>query len=101
MVNILGASSLMGVAGLNDVDQYPHQLRTVRKVLFETGGRAILADEVGLGKTVEAGVLREYYIRGQMQVLVLTPASLTHQWQEELSQKFELDLPVVQSAQML
>ena len=100
MVNILGASSLMGVAGLNDVDQYPHQLRTVRKVLFETGGRAILADEVGLGKTVEAGlILREYYIRGQMQaLLVLTPASLTHQWQEELSQKFELDLPVVQSA---
>ena len=91
----------MGVAGLNDVDQYPHQLRTVRKVLFETGGRAILADEVGLGKTVEAGlILREYYIRGQMQaLLVLTPASLTHQWQEELSQKFELDLPVVQSAQ--
>ena len=101
IVNILGASSLMGVVGLNDVDQYPHQLRTVRKVLFETGGRAILADEVGLGKTVEAGlILREYHLRGQMQaLLILTPASLTHQWQEELGQKFELDLPVVQTTQ--
>jgi len=101
MLNILGASNLMGVVGLNDVDQYPHQLRTVRKVLFETGGRAILADEVGLGKTVEAGlILREYYLRGQMEsLLVLTPASLTHQWQEELGQKFELDLPVIQSVQ--
>ena len=100
MVNMLGASSLMGVVGLNDVDQYPHQIRTVRKVLFETGGRAILADEVGLGKTVEAGlILREYYLRGQMQsLLVLTPASLTHQWQEELAQKFELDLPIVLSS---
>ncbi len=101
IVNFLGASNLMGVVGLNDVEQYPHQLRTVQKVLFETGGRAILADEVGLGKTVEAGlILREYYLRGQMQtLLVLTPASLTHQWQEELGQKFELELPVVQSAQ--
>ena len=56
----------MGVAGLNDVDQYPHQLRTVRKVLFETGGRAILADEVGLGKTVEArSNSREYISEGR------------------------------------
>lgn len=103
ILDSLGASQLMGTIGLHDVEHYPHQIRTVKKVLFETGGRAILADEVGLGKTVEAGlILREYHLRGQLQsVLILTPASLTHQWQEELAQKFELDLPVVQTMQDL
>ena len=43
----------------------PHQINTARKVLHEMRGRAILADEVGLGKTIEAGlVLKEYLIRG-------------------------------------
>lgn len=103
MLSTLSSTQLMGTIGLHDVEHYPHQIRTVKKVLFETGGRAILADEVGLGKTVEAGlILREYYLRGQLQsLLVLTPASLTHQWQEELLQKFEFDLPVVQNIQDL
>ena len=55
-------------------------------------GRAILADEVGLGKTVEAGIiLKEYLARGLIRsVLVLTPSSLVNQWQEELRDKFDL-----------
>jgi SNF2 family DNA or RNA helicase len=55
-------------------------------------GRAILADEVGLGKTIEAGiVLSELRLRGlASRVLVLTPAGLVGQWCEELERKFAL-----------
>jgi SNF2 family DNA or RNA helicase len=54
------------------------------------GGRAILADEVGLGKTIEAGiVLKELSVRGlARRVLILTPAALVDQWQGELESKF-------------
>lgn len=69
---------------------YPHQLETARRVIEEFGGRAILADEVGLGKTVEAGlILREYILRGQVErALILCPASLVWQWYHELREKF-------------
>jgi SNF2 family DNA or RNA helicase len=68
----------------------PHQLDTARRVLYEMRGRAILADEVGLGKTIEAGlILKEYMIRGLVRkVLILVPASLVLQWVRELNQKF-------------
>ena len=67
-----------------------HQVSTARKVLHEMGGRAILADEVGLGKTIEAGlVLKEYMVRGLVRkALILVPASLVLQWVRELNQKF-------------
>lgn len=73
----------------------PHQIETARKVLHEMRGRAILADEVGLGKTIEAGlILKEYWVRGLVRkALILVPASLVLQWVRELTQKF--DLPVV------
>lgn len=68
----------------------PHQLDTAHKVLFEMSGRAILADEVGLGKTIEAGlVLKEYLVRGLIsKILILVPASLVLQWVRELNTKF-------------
>jgi SNF2 family DNA or RNA helicase len=68
----------------------PHQIDTARKVLFDMRGRAILADEVGLGKTIEAGlILKEYLIRGlARKVLILVPASLVLQWVRELNDKF-------------
>ncbi|MBH5316954.1 DEAD/DEAH box helicase [Paenibacillus sp. GSMTC-2017] len=68
----------------------PHQISTASKVLHEMGGRAILADEVGLGKTIEAGlVLKEYMVRGLVKrALILVPASLVLQWVRELNQKF-------------
>ncbi|TJY41588.1 DEAD/DEAH box helicase [Cohnella pontilimi] len=73
----------------------PHQIETARKVMHEMRGRAILADEVGLGKTIEAGlVLKEYWVRGLVRkVLILVPASLVLQWVRELANKF--DLPAV------
>jgi SNF2 family DNA or RNA helicase len=55
----------------------------------------MLADEVGLGKTIEAGiVLKEYVLRGMVKTaLILAPPSLVSQWQEELAAKFDLHLP--------
>ncbi|MDR7314142.1 SNF2-related protein [Brevibacillus nitrificans] len=69
---------------------FPHQLQTAEKVLLEMRGRAILADEVGLGKTIEAGlIMKEYMVRGlAKKILVLVPASLVIQWTKELYQKF-------------
>lgn len=74
------------------VTPLPHQTETARKVLFEMRGRAILADEVGLGKTIEAGlILKEYIVRGLVRkVLILVPASLVLQWVRELNQKFAI-----------
>lgn len=71
---------------------YPHQEATVKRVIGELRGRAILADEVGLGKTIEAGmIIKEYCLRGlAKKILILTPASLCRQWAAELSQKFAL-----------
>ncbi|WP_299087984.1 DEAD/DEAH box helicase [uncultured Metabacillus sp.] len=68
----------------------PHQLEVARRVVEKMNGKAILADEVGLGKTIEAGlILKEYMIRGLVKkVLILVPASLVSQWARELNEKF-------------
>lgn len=81
---------LLCLAHVPQLDPLPHQIETAKKVLTEMRGRAILADEVGLGKTIEAGlILKEYIIRGLVQkVLILVPASLVLQWVRELNQKF-------------
>lgn len=71
---------------------YPYQLNVVRRVLASMNGRAILADEVGLGKTIEAGmIIKEYMLRGlARRVLILVPATLVWQWFAELRDKFGL-----------
>ncbi|OBZ14691.1 ATP-dependent helicase [Bacillus sp. FJAT-27264] len=75
---------------LSGLSPLPHQIDTAHKVLFQMSGRAILADEVGLGKTIEAGlILKEYLVRGLVsKVLILVPASLVLQWVRELNAKF-------------
>jgi SNF2 family DNA or RNA helicase len=97
--SFLEGSELLGVQGLDDVEHFPHQTRVVRKVLFECRGRALLADEVGLGKTIEAGmILREYLLRGQLNsCLILTPASLTMQWRQEMWSKFKIRFSIASS----
>lgn len=69
-----------------------HQLEVAETVIERMNGKAILADEVGLGKTIEAGlILKEYLIRGLVKkALILAPASLVNQWIDELSQKFHI-----------
>ncbi len=79
---------------------FDYQLQTVRTVLRQMRGRAILADEVGLGKTIEAGlILSELRLRGLAdRALVITPAGLVEQWREELERKFGLPTAVAQGA---
>ena len=74
----------------NAIKELPHQIDVAQRVLRDMGGRAILADEVGLGKTIEASIIyKELAIRGlARRVLILTPASLVGQWQGELEEKF-------------
>lgn len=73
-------------------EPFDYQWQTAQTVLRRMRGRAILADEVGLGKTIEAGlVLSELRMRGLAErVLVLVPAGLAEQWREELERKFAL-----------
>lgn len=74
------------------VERLEYQVRTALRVLGPLRGRALLSDEVGLGKTIEAGlVLKELLTRGMVKrFLVLTVPSLVDQWEEELSDKFGL-----------
>src|SRR6059058_5007366 len=94
-----GFDRLLAWPVLQGVARYEHQERTALRVLRDMRGRAILADEVGLGKTIEAGlILKEYAVRGLVQrALVLTPAALTDQWREEMETKFSLPFSVLRS----
>ena len=87
-----GFDELLCLPALQGVETHWHQVETVRKVLKQYRGRVLLADEVGLGKTVEAGmVLKEYALRGMAErILILTPASLVGQWRDEMASKFGL-----------
>src|SRR5258707_5739926 len=91
-----GFDELLCLEGLHGVEHLPHQIETVRKVLRHFLGRVLLADEVGLGKTIEACLLlREYLLRGLVRrVLILVPAPLVSQWHGELEEKFSLDFTV-------
>jgi SNF2 family DNA or RNA helicase len=91
-----GFDELLCLEGLHGVEHLPHQIETVRKVLRHFRGRVLLADEVGLGKTIEACLLlREYLLRGMARrVLILVPAPLVSQWHEELSSKFGLEFTI-------
>lgn len=83
---------LVCLPGLQHIDKHWYQIETARKVIKQFGGRAMLSDEVGLGKTIEAALIcKEYFARGQIKsLLVLTPATLVSQWQMELDQKFAI-----------
>ncbi len=88
-----GFDELLCLPLLRGVETHWYQVETVRKVLKQYRGRVLLADEVGLGKTIEAGmVVKEYMLRGMAErVLILTPASLVGQWREEMAEKFGID----------
>lgn len=75
------------------IELLPHQVTTVRRVLADPIGRYLLADEVGLGKTIEAGILiRQHLIDRprEARVLVVVPNELVQQWRSELASKFFL-----------
>ena len=88
-----GFDDLLCLNAIKDVDKYWYQIETVKKVLKQFHGRVLLSDEVGLGKTIEAGMLiKEYLLRGMIKnVLILTPAPLVSQWREEMDSKFGIE----------
>jgi SNF2 family DNA or RNA helicase len=65
-------------------------MQTALQVINEMNGNAILADEVGLGKTIEAGlIMKELLLRGEINsILIVSPKSLLSQWKTEMSEKF-------------
>lgn len=75
----------------NRIDIAPHQVKAAHQILTSYDHRYLIGDEVGLGKTIEAAiVIQELAARGQAdRVLIVAPAPLTTQWQEELREKFD------------
>ncbi|MFX0098039.1 MAG: DEAD/DEAH box helicase [Candidatus Hodarchaeota archaeon] len=89
---------LLSLEDLN-VTLFPHQEEAVLSVLQRMQGSALLADEVGLGKTIIAlTILSELQIRDLVKsVIIMVPSSLASQWQEELLEKFNLEYPIIAS----
>lgn len=73
-----------------------HQVDTIVRAIGENPCRFMLADEVGLGKTIQAAVIKKGLEQrlGSLNVLIITPESLVYQWKNELSYKFWEDTPV-------
>ena len=89
-----GQQELLSVEEIKDrIKLLDHQLQAAHRALFKMSGRALFADEVGLGKTIEVGmVIKEMDFRDTRDsFLILTPAQLAPQWQKELKEKFGLD----------
>ena len=78
---------------------YPYQFKPVIKLLDSPDQRIMVCDEVGLGKTIEAGlILSELRARGTMdRVLVVCPSSLCSKWRLELKQRFGEDFTILDS----
>ena len=79
----------------NKVELLEHQLETVKRVTKDTPIRAILADEVGLGKTIEALAILDYALRSGVckRALIIVPEQLKYQWSHEAASKFNLEAP--------
>lgn len=84
-------SPLRGMRGIR-ASLIPHQLHIAKEVGQRVAPRVLLADEVGLGKTIEAGmILQQQLFSGRVErVLVLVPESLQHQWLIEMLRRFNL-----------
>ena len=75
---------------------WPHQVRAFERLYGNWPPRLLIADEVGLGKTIQAGMLlRQAWLSGRAKrILILAPKAVLRQWQIELREKFNLDWPI-------
>jgi len=85
------------------ITPWPHQQAVMRKVVNAWPQSFLFCDEVGLGKTIEAGLaLRQLLLSGNVKrALLLVPKSVMRQWQEELHEKFALHIPRYQAGKVL
>jgi len=88
------ASSMSGVK----IDLNPHQVEVALFALKSPiSNGCILADEVGLGKTIEAGlVLAQFWAERKHRILLILPASLRTQWKFELEEKFNIPCAIIE-----
>jgi len=79
----------------------PYQREGALKLLKDLNATALLADEVGLGKTITTGmVIKEGVVRGFLKkVVILCPPSLVDQWRAEMTEKFGIDFTVIEKAE--
>ena len=91
---ITSVNDTWGVFSRSKIKLLPHQLWVCKKVLETWPTRWLVADDVGLGKTIEAGlILTPLLSSGRVRrLLILTPASLVEQWQERLREMFDIRL---------
>jgi ATP-dependent helicase HepA len=87
--------SAFGISALlsSSIELEPHQVEVIRRILTDHTQRYLLADEVGLGKTIEAGIIIRQTVLDDMRghrVLILVPRELVAQWREELTARFGL-----------
>ena len=93
LLNLRGAAQGMTALISAGIELAAHQVAAVRRVLTDPVQRYLLADEVGLGKTIEAGlIIRQHLIDNpETRVTVVVPAHLCMQWRHELTTKLRLD----------
>ena len=79
------------------VQLLPHQLYIASQVAKRYAPRVLLADEVGLGKTIEAGLIlhQQLITEAANRVLIVVPDSLVHQWLVEMSRRFNLQFTIL------
>jgi ATP-dependent helicase HepA len=84
------------------VDLIPHQLYIAHEVAQRYAPRVLLADEVGLGKTIEAGLIihQQLVTNRAERVLIVVPKSLTHQWFVEMYRRFNLHFSIFDQARI-
>jgi len=90
-VNRLAHSELYGLTGCR-ISLIPHQLYIAHEIANRYAPRVLLADEVGLGKTIEAGmILHQQILTGRAQrIIIVVPETLLHQWLVEMMRRFNL-----------
>ena len=85
------------------VTPWPHQVRAFERLYRKWPPRLLIADEVGLGKTIQAGLLlRQAWLSGRVKrVLILAPKAVLNQWQIELREKFNLNWPIYDGSKLV
>lgn len=78
------------------IEPWPHQLRAYKRMVERWPFRLLVAEEVGLGKTIEAGlILRHLWLSERARrILIMVPKALLSQWQAEMYEKFNLLVPI-------